>query len=150
MVIGNEQEALRIAVEMEKRAIRIYERALMIVQDEEVAAGIRSMLRDERGHLRRFQDMKNALTDKPEREATLLQSVAADMLFPGGVMEMERANSFTNLQALYEFAAKSEAEATEKYRDLASRCVTAEVRNAFLSIAQEESGHLNALRQRLE
>lgn len=149
MVIGNEQEALRIAVEMEKRAIRIYERALMIVQDEEVAAGIRSMLRDERGHLRRFQDMKNALTDKPEREATLLQSVAADMLFPGGVMEMERANSFTNLQALYEFAAKSEAEATEKYRDLASRCVTAEVRNAFLSIAQEESGHLNALRQRL-
>ncbi len=94
--------------------------------------------------------MKNALTDKPEREATLLQSVAADMLFPGGVMEMERANSFTNLQALYEFAAKSEAEATEKYRDLASRCVTAEVRNAFLSIAQEESGHLNALRQRLE
>ncbi len=149
MVIGNEQEALRIAVEMEKRAIRIYERALMIVQDEEVAAGIRSMLRDERGHLRRFQDMKNALTDKPEREAALLQSVAADMLFPGGVMEMERANSFTNLQALYEFAAKSEAEATEKYRDLASRCVTAEVRNAFLSIAQEESGHLNALRQRL-
>ena len=149
MVIGNEQEALRIAVEMEKRAIRIYERALMIVQDEEVAAGIRSMLRDERGHLQRFQDMKNALTDKPEREATLLQSVAADMLFPGGVMEMERANSFTNLQALYEFAAKSEAEATEKYRDLASRCVTAEVRNAFLSIAQEESGHLNALRQRL-
>lgn len=149
MVIGNEQEALRIAVEMEKRAIRIYERALMIVQDEEVAAGIRSMLRDERGHLRRFQDMKNALTDKPEREATLLQSVAADMLFPGGVMEMERANSFTNLQALYGFAAKSEAEATEKYRDLASRCVTAEVRNAFLSIAQEESGHLNALRQRL-
>ncbi len=55
MVIGNEQEALRIAVEMEKRAIRIYERALMIVQDEEVAAGIRSMLRDERGHLRRFR-----------------------------------------------------------------------------------------------
>lgn len=149
MVIGNEQEALRIAVEMEKRAIRIYERALMIVQDEEVADGIRSILRDERGHLRRFQDMKNALTDKPEREAALLQSVAADMLFPGGVMEMERVNSLTSLQALYEFAAKSEADATEKYNDFANRCATPEVRNAFLSIAQEESGHLNALRQRL-
>lgn len=80
MIIQTEQDVLRVALEMEKRAIRIYERALMIVEDEEVASGIRRILRDERGHLRRFMDMKNALEGKPEREKLLLQSVAAEIL----------------------------------------------------------------------
>ncbi len=149
MIIQTEQEVLRVALEMEKRAIRIYERALMIVEDEEVASGIRRILRDERGHLRRFMDMKNALEGKPEREKLLLQSVAAEILFPGGVMEMERANSLTSLKALYAYAAQSEEDAVAKYNDFAERCATPGVREAFLAVAREEAHHLSALRQRL-
>ena len=46
MVVRNEQQALCVAVEMEKRAIRVYERALMLVTDPAVEAGIREILAD--------------------------------------------------------------------------------------------------------
>ena len=54
MVIRDQAQALSVAIEMEKRAIRTYERALMIVKDAEVAAGIQKILADEKEHLRRF------------------------------------------------------------------------------------------------
>ena len=54
MVVRNEGQALCVAVEMERRAIRVYERALMLAADEQVTAGIREILSDEREHLRRF------------------------------------------------------------------------------------------------
>ena len=50
MVVRNENEALCVAIEMERRAIRMYERALMIVKDAEVAAGIQKILADEKEH----------------------------------------------------------------------------------------------------
>ena len=48
MVVKNEGQALCVAVEMERRAIRVYERALMLATDEAVIAGIREILADER------------------------------------------------------------------------------------------------------
>ena len=47
MVIRNERQALCVAVEMERRAIRIYERALMLAKSEEVRRGIEKMLGQE-------------------------------------------------------------------------------------------------------
>ena len=44
MVVRNEQQALTVAVEMEKRVIRIYERALMIADDLQVKQGIRDII----------------------------------------------------------------------------------------------------------
>ena len=46
------------------------------------------------------------------------------------------------------FAADSEADAVEKYTAFADRCQNEAVRNVFLSIAQEEAGHLATLRDR--
>ena len=59
MVIRDQAQALSVAIEMEKRAIRTYERALMIVKDAEVAAGIQEILADEKEHLRRFYSLRN-------------------------------------------------------------------------------------------
>lgn len=61
MVVKNQQEALSVACEMERRAIRTYERALMITSDPEVTQGIRDILKDEREHLRTFSAMKEAM-----------------------------------------------------------------------------------------
>ena len=47
MIVRNENQALCVAVEMERRAIGIYERALLLAQDEGVRKGIRDILSDE-------------------------------------------------------------------------------------------------------
>ena len=40
MVVRNEGQALCVAVEMERRAIRVYDRALLLAKDPEVVEGI--------------------------------------------------------------------------------------------------------------
>ena len=60
MVVRNEQQALTVAVEMEKRVIRIYERALMIADDLQVKQGIRDIIQEENEHLQRFYEMQAA------------------------------------------------------------------------------------------
>ena len=71
------------------------------------------------------------------------------MLFPGGVMEMQRAQSLTSLRGLYTFARDSEEDAVRKYSDFAERCTHPAAREAFLSIAREEGTHLAALEDTL-
>ena len=48
-------DALYIACEMEKRAVKLYERAALIWPDGSIAAAIGDMLSQEREHLRRLQ-----------------------------------------------------------------------------------------------
>ena len=50
-------DALYIACEMEKRAVKLYERAALIWPDGPIAAAIGDMLSQEREHLRRFTHM---------------------------------------------------------------------------------------------
>lgn len=149
MVIRNENQALCIAVEMERRAIRVYERALMLTDDPRVQEGIREIMADEREHLRRFSNMKESFQTDAAEERMLISSMAAETLFPGGVMEMKREHALTTLEGLYRYAAESEAEAVRTYHDFAMKCSDKEVRETFLSIVQEESRHHAELRSRL-
>lgn len=149
MVVRNEQQALCVAVEMEKRAIRVYERALMLVTDPAVEAGIREILADEKTHLQRFSDMKCACNVDPREDQLLIQAMGADVLFPGGVMELAQAKGLSTLKGLYQFAAESESDAMVKYADFAMKCEKEAVRDAFMSIAQEEAKHFAHLRDRL-
>ena len=80
MVVKNEGQALCVAVEMEKRAIRVYERALMLATDPAVIAGIREILADEREHLRCFSEMKAQYPVTAEEEKLLISSMAAEPL----------------------------------------------------------------------
>lgn len=150
MIVRNEGQALCIAVEMERRAIRIYERAMMITADERVRSSIRDILKDEKEHLRRFSAMKGEAGLDEQEERMLLQAMAAEMLFPGGVMEMERSKALSTMRGLYAFAAESEQDAVEKYGAFAQKCSDPKVRQTFLSIAKEEASHLADLRAKLE
>lgn len=150
MIVKDQREALCVACEMERRAIRVYERALLLTQDAQVQAGIRDILKDEREHLRRFSEMKESCCEfTAEEERLLLSALAAEALFPGGVMEMQRGQGLTSLENLYIFARDSEADAVRTYSSFADRCGEPTVREAFLSIAREEGTHLTALEDRL-
>ena len=139
MIVKNQQEALCVACEMERRAIRVYERALLLATDPAVLQGIRAILQDERQHLRTFS------ADGEAEEQAVLSAMAVEALFPGGVMEMRRAQGLTSLRGLYTFARDSEADAVRTYSDFAEKCTDPQVRAAFESIAKEEGTHLTAL-----
>ena len=150
MVVKNEGQALCVAVEMERRAIRVYERALMLATDEAVVAGIREILVDEREHLRRFSEMRADHPLPAEEEKLLISSMAAEVLFTGGVMEMKREQALTTLAGLYRYAAESEAGAVETYGNFASKCEDERVHDTFMAIVREESEHLTVLMNKLE
>ena len=149
MVVKNECQALCIAVEMERRAIRVYERALMLAQDAQVRAGIEEILADERRHLQRFSAMRECRMMDEAEERLLISSMAAEVLFTGGVMEMKREQALTTLRGLYQYAADSEADAVRTYADFAKKCADPAVHDVFMDIVREESSHLVELRGKL-
>ena len=150
MVVKNEGQALCVAVEMERRAIRVYERALMLATDPAVVAGIEEILADEKEHLRRFSEMKAEYPVTADEEKMLISSMAAEVLFTGGVMEMKREQALATLTGLYRYAAESEAGAVETYGGFASKCNDARVHDTFMAIVNEESEHLTVLLNRIE
>ena len=149
MVVKNECQALCIAVEMERRAIRVYERALMLAQDAQVRAGIEEILADERRHLQRFSAMRECHMVNEAEERLLISSMAAEVLFSGGVMEMKREQALKTLKGLYQYAADSEADAVRTYADFAKKCADPAVHDVFMDIVREESSHLVELRGKL-
>jgi len=150
MVVRNEGQALCVAVEMERRAIRVYERALMLAKDQQVINGIEEILSDEREHLKRFSEMRTEHPVPEDEEKLLISSMAAEVLFTGGVMEMKREQALTTLKGLYRYAADSEAGAVETYGSFAAKCEDMRVHDVFMAIVREESEHLTVLLDRLE
>ena len=139
MIIEHQGQALTVAMEMERRAIRTYERALLLAKDEEVRKGIEDILGDERRHLKRFTEMWDKTVNSAEQQV-LLQAMAADVLFRGGVTEMAREDALTTLTGLYRYV--------ETYTKFEEKC-EGEARAAFLEIVREEAGHLAELKEKL-
>ena len=149
MIVRNQQQALSVAVDMESRAIKTYERALMLSDQADVHAAINDILADEREHLRRFSEMRADHPVPVEEEKLLISSMAAEVLFTGGVMEMKREQALTTLKGLYQYAADSEADAVRTYADFAKKCTDPAVHDVFMDIVREESSHLVELRGKL-
>ena len=149
MVVRNESQALCVAVEMERRAIRVYERALMLAKDAQVISGVQEILADERRHLARFSEMHACHQLDASEEKLLISAMAADVLFTGGVMEMKREQALATLRGLYQYAADSEAGAVRTYAEFAQKCDDPAVKETFLSIVREESTHLAELKNRI-
>ena len=132
-------DALYIACEMEKRAVKLYERAALIWPDGSIAAAIGDMLSQEREHLRRFTHMLSGRV--PEHaEALVLPARAAGILFDEGLGGAARE--------LLAYAAGQEALALDCYTQFAAACAAyPEAQAAFLAIAQEEGQHLATLKK---
>jgi len=147
--IHSATDALYIASEMEKRAVKLYERAISVWPNAEMAQAIRSMLSDEKQHLAHFTAMLgDHLPDSAD--ALLLSAYAGGILFEGGLHAAARVGAFDSPQALLRYAAEQEQIAVDCYSRFAEKCPNAsEAQQAFLKIAQEEALHLNALNKAL-
>ncbi len=112
-------------------------------QAGEVRAGIQDILDDEREHLRRFSQVREQYCPCGDAEERLLiAAMGAEALFPGGVMEMRRANGLDSLKNLYTFARDSEADAVRTYGEFADKCEHPAAGKPLLAIAREEGTHL--------
>ncbi len=142
MDIRSAGEALFIACQMEKRAIRLYERALAIFEDGACQDAVRVILAEERNHLAHFSRMGPAAPDF--ERAQLLAAQSSGVLFPGGLMEAQRKGAFESVRGLYEYAAAEERDAARQYEAFASS-LSGDAASAFSAVAQEEKRHLNQL-----
>ena len=147
MNIRDAGEALYFACEMEKRAIRLYERALTVFQDAACQEAVRAILQDERGHLERFSLM-GAQTPGFER-AALLSAQAAGVLIPGGLMEAQRRGAFESARSLYAFAAGEEEQAVRRYGEFAE-ALSGSAAAAFAAVQAEEIQHLARFRELMQ
>lgn len=144
--VKNEQEALFLACEMERRAIRVYERGLALSHDPALQAVLAKLQRDEKAHLSKFSKMGNTSLEATDQEQQLLlKSYAAQILFPGGLMQAHREGAFRDIQSLLSFARDSEETAVKCYLEFSSACDRAEVKEAFAAIAAEEQIHFDDL-----
>lgn len=144
----NAQEALTIAIQMEKRAIGLYERAQILFSTPKVADALQWLLEEERRHLEVFIKMLGNESTMDEK-AQLLSAQAADILHPGGLMAAARERAFEDEHSLIVYAAREEESAVQHYQAFAEAC-TGEARETFLLIAQEEQEHLHTLNTLLE
>ena len=142
MQVRDTAEALYIACEMEKRAIRLYERALTVFADGPCQEAIRVILADERRHLARFSEMGGETPDFAR--AQLLTAQASGVLFTGGLIEAQRKGVFDSVLRLYQYAAGEERDAIARYGEFAAQ-LDGPATEAFRRIEMEESGHLKKL-----
>lgn len=139
-------EALYLASGMEKRAISLYERALLVFGP---FAGdvIRELLADERAHLQGFLAL---LEKEPEGgRAAELDAKVGDFLFEGGLTGAVREGAFDSPLSLLRYAADEEERAALRYGEIA-RAASGAVREVFLMIQRQEQEHLGALLARAE
>lgn len=133
-------EALYVASEMERRAVRLYERALMVFDQPDCQAAVAQILAQERQHLLRFEAMGAAAPGFEEAQA--LAARASQVLFSGGLIEAQRKGAFENAGALFAYAMEQEAGAIACYDGFAQQ-FPGETGRAFAVIAREEQTHLD-------
>ena len=132
-------EAVFLACEMEKQAIRLYERALILFQDTPSFQAVQQILAEERSHLAQFEQLgKEACSFE---QAQLLSAQAAKTLYNGGLMAAQRKGAFESPSALFAYAAAEEKNAIETYTAFAEK-MEGEAARAFRTIAGEERRHL--------
>ena len=144
--VNNEQEALFLACEMERRAVQVYERGVLVCREAALKDMLARFWGEEKEHLDRFSQMGKQLEDRQmDEQQLLLSAYAAQILFPGGLMQAKRAGALDDAASLLIFARDSEATAVKCYESFSASCENPEAQRMFLAIAKEEQGHLDAL-----
>ncbi|HHU01881.1 MAG TPA: DUF2202 domain-containing protein [Christensenellaceae bacterium] len=136
-------DAFFVAINMEKRAIRMYERMLDIIKDEDILEVVKNILAEERQHLCTFSAWLDD-SDGISENRQLLKLQAENIIFPGGLVELVRKGGAESQAELIKYAAEQEIFAMEHYEEFAKLC-EGEAKDAFLAIALEEKEHLDTL-----
>ena len=155
--VFSDVEGLRIAVEMERRGEDFYRRAARVSRTQETVALLNALADDETMHCREFQrlhDIACARRDECGEECyddetnAYLSAIAADLVFPGGLMAL-RQTGFENPRAVLTTAIASEKDSILFYTELAAHSRDEDARRTFEEITRQERGHLARLLNKL-
>lgn len=143
------REALRIAVEMERRGEAFYRRAAGFSTDPGAVKALNQLAADERAHCAEFMRMarQESVTEDaydPEVSA-YLTAVAADVVFSEGLVALRNTGFDDPRQVILE-AIRSEKDSILFYTELAGLGAGAEI---FNEIIRQEKAHLRMLQRRL-
>ena len=155
----NDLEGVRIAAEMESRGEQFYRRAARVSKSPETIALLDSLADDEVLHrqefVRLYQDacahyQREGIpcVDYDEETNAYLSAIAADVVFPEGLMTLRR-QGFESPEAILAAAIDSEKDSILFYTELAARTGDGHARDLFLEIVRQERGHLSRLQKRL-
>ena len=146
-------DALRIAIEMEKRGMEMYKRAARLSSSENAKELFTRLESDEREHRDRFA----GLYDKYQsREAVLdfgesseyLSALASEIVFSGGLVGLGLDDGFDDTKRILKNAIDAERDSILFYEALtASGSVDNELYNEIIS---QEKRHLTELTQMLK
>jgi len=153
MKIQSAQEALFVACEMERGAIQLYERSLLLLgemhrEKEPIYAQISCMLADEKQHLLQFRELYTGLNTAMEKQLALA-AVASSILFEGGLMGAVRKGLLKDERSMLAFAADAEKTAAATYRAFAEQSDAPRASEMLSGIALEEDKHLKVLEEHL-
>ena len=151
-------EGLRIAVEMEKRGVEFYRRAARLTKSEGIVQMLEELAAEEEQHERDFaklledqctgRNAESAVCYSGETSA-YLSAIAADIVFPGGLMEVGRRGGFDSLPAILTTAIDSEKNSILFYSELKDLTKDEGSKFAFGSIILQEKVHLARLQEQL-
>jgi rubrerythrin len=151
-------EGLRIAMEMERRGYEFYRRAARLTKSECIVQMLEELAIEEEGHERDFAKLledqcagrfAEASVCYSGETSTYLSAIAADIVFPGGLMEVGRRGGFDNLAAILTTAIDSEKNAILFYSELRDLTKDEGARQAFGSVIAQEKVHLARLQEQL-
>ena len=150
-------EALRIAVEIEKKGERFYRMAQKVVSPE--AAGLLQKMGDqEKLHAGRFQQMLDSHSSEDEKvictfddeTSAFLSNIASEVVFPDGVLASLMNHKLENAKDAILMAIGSEKDSILFYMQLMMETQNDESKSVFSSIIAEEKRHLRELNELLE
>lgn len=154
----NDLEGLRIAIEMERRGIEFYRHASKLTKSGHLVEMLEALAEEEEGHKRDFTKlMADQCEGRAARAAVCysgetsayLSAIAADIVFPGGLMEVGRRGGFDSLPAILTTAIDSEKNSILFYTELRDLTGDPDAREAFGSVISQEKEHLAKLQQQL-
>ena len=141
--VSDSCEAVFIACEMEKRAVRFCERALTLLLTKEVNLVFQAILQEEREHLRCFSSLL-AGTKYSVGSFSSLSQKAIDMFFGSGLMKAHQENAFDSQKQLLAYAVAQKAQTIAQYEEWLLQC-EGEQALTMGKILQTEKAHLLAL-----
>jgi rubrerythrin len=149
----NDTEGLKIAVEMEKRGEAFYRKAAKLSNNEKTVRILEQLASDEAVHKREFEKLiENAsVSDEmyDEETSAYLSAIAADVVFPEGLMALRRVG-FSSPEGALREAIQSEKDSILFYTELSAHAYDCEAKRMFQEIIMQERRHLRLLQGRLE
>ncbi len=152
-------EGLRIAIEMERRGGEFYRRAAKVSKDPQTARLLNELAQEETGHELDFQALSAREKDfhweegsEPsydEETSAYLSAIAAEVVFPGGLMALSGENALQSPEAILKVSIQSEKDSILFYSELSALCRDEHAKTVFEDIVKQERRHLATLQRML-